>query len=181
MNNENIEKKKVRLRLSAHKKKQYLVEHKGGRCFDCNNTFPDCCYDFDHRNPVEKLFGIGGHYGKPLAELVIEVDKCDLVCANCHRIRTAGDPVIAAMISAANKGKPSVQKGTSIPEERKDRIKAALVGTKRSVETKEKIRIGVVEYLESHLGPRINGHLRWHVNRNVVKADCVFCQQGMAR
>lgn len=46
-------------------------------------------FDFDHRDPSEKEFGVGAKgisraYDKQLAESL----KCDLVCANCHRMRT---------------------------------------------------------------------------------------------
>ena len=91
--------------LRRQEKKQQLVAYKGGKCFDCGGTFPQCCFHFDHRNPWQKSFGISREIDKPIAELMIEADKCDLVCANCHAIRTAGNPVIVAKISAAMKGK----------------------------------------------------------------------------
>src|ERR1700674_2170899 len=91
---------------SAQQKKHQLVIYKGGKCQDCNGTFPDCCFDFDHCDPREKSFCIAASYGKPLTILMAEVDKCDLVCANCHRIRTAANPIIAQMISEANMGHP---------------------------------------------------------------------------
>jgi hypothetical protein len=61
---------------------------KGKPCADCGGTFPPCVMDFDHvpeRGP--KLFNLGNaDYGvKAVSE---EMAKCDIVCANCHRIRT---------------------------------------------------------------------------------------------
>ena len=42
-------------------------------------------YDFHHRNPLTKSFGIGSHKTTVSWErLKIEVDKCDLLCKNCH-------------------------------------------------------------------------------------------------
>jgi hypothetical protein len=64
--------------------KQRLVAYKGDKCHDCGGVFPQYCYDFDHKDPNQKSFGISESYGKPIAELMAEVDKCDLVCANCH-------------------------------------------------------------------------------------------------
>ena len=57
-------------------------------CQDCGGTFPPECMDFDHRPGTTKRFGIsnGQHYNWPT--LLAEVEKCDLVCANCHRTRT---------------------------------------------------------------------------------------------
>ena len=65
---------------------------KDGPCYDCDGTFPTVCMDFDHRDPNEKLFGVSdGVNGKMNWEKILaEIDKCDLVCANCHRIRTLG-------------------------------------------------------------------------------------------
>ena len=70
----------------ARERKALLIEYKGGMCKDCGGVFPACCYDFDHLR--DKEFEIGGNLGRRIETLKIEADKCDLVCANCHRIRT---------------------------------------------------------------------------------------------
>jgi hypothetical protein len=58
-------------------------------CADCGNRFPPVCMDFDHRPGEVKLFNIGRNmHSRKWAETLAEIDKCDLVCANCHRIRT---------------------------------------------------------------------------------------------
>lgn len=79
--------------------KIYLIEYKGGKCQDCGGAFPPCCFQFDHRIPEEKSFGIGEKMGYSLEMLKAEADKCDLVCANCHAIRTAGDERLSEKIS----------------------------------------------------------------------------------
>lgn len=98
-------------------RKAQLVAYKGGRCYDCGQVFPQCCFDFDHRNPKNKCFNIGeqGARGTPLPELMVEADKCDLVCANCHRIRTYGNPDISEKISAGLRGKSPWNKGKRCP------------------------------------------------------------------
>lgn len=71
------------------RRKQKLVEFFGGKCLDCGFTGAPFYFDFDHRDPAEKLFSIGND-GAPRAweVLLAEAMKCDLVCANCHRFRT---------------------------------------------------------------------------------------------
>jgi predicted HNH restriction endonuclease len=45
--------------------------------------------DFDHRPGETKAFEISQMLGKVSMEtLEAEIAKCDIVCANCHRIRT---------------------------------------------------------------------------------------------
>jgi hypothetical protein len=47
--------------------------------------------DFDHRPDEAKLFTIShgkGQYGEE--KILAEIAKCDVVCANCHRLRTFG-------------------------------------------------------------------------------------------
>lgn len=56
-------------------------------CTDCNNYYPYYVMDFDHVIG-EKYFGIANHSGKSLDDLKEEISKCEIVCANCHRIRT---------------------------------------------------------------------------------------------
>lgn len=59
-------------------------------CMDCGNTFPPCAMDFDHREPSQKVKGIGLISSWPA--MLKEIEKCDLVCSNCHRIRTYMGP-----------------------------------------------------------------------------------------
>ncbi len=60
-------------------------------CMDCGGIFAPHVMDFDHRDPTTKSFGLASEnvYLKSRAVLEAEVAKCDVVCANCHRIRTA--------------------------------------------------------------------------------------------
>jgi len=46
--------------------------------------------DFDHREGENKMFSIGSENHKSWPVVLAEIAKCDLVCANCHRLRTAG-------------------------------------------------------------------------------------------
>ena len=64
------------------------VEYKGGQCEDCKGKFPACAYDFHHLDPSQKDFMIG-RGGKDWGPVKTELDKCVLLCANCHRIRHA--------------------------------------------------------------------------------------------
>jgi len=102
--------------MTVYDKKSRLVVYKGGKCFDCGRIFPQCCYDFDHRDPNQKSFGISQRMGLPLEELMIEADKCDLVCSNCHRIRTAGNPAISQKITKAQQGRPAWNRRKKCPQ-----------------------------------------------------------------
>jgi hypothetical protein len=87
-----------------HQKEQ-LVEYKGGICVDCKGAYPMCCYQFDHRDPMDKEFSISSKAGYPLEILKTEADKCDLVCANCHAIRTSTNPAVGKKISNARRSR----------------------------------------------------------------------------
>jgi hypothetical protein len=56
-------------------------------CADCGNKFPPECMDFDHVRG-DKVGGISSMFMAPMAALEAELAKCEIVCANCHRIRT---------------------------------------------------------------------------------------------
>lgn len=61
-------------------------------CTDCEGVFPTCAMDWDHVRG-EKLFNLGAWRGQWASEktkklIIGEIAKCDLVCANCHRVRT---------------------------------------------------------------------------------------------
>lgn len=65
-----------------------ICELKAQPCVDCGGTFPCVAMDFDHRDPLMKLFTVSQGLMRSLESLLAEVAKCDLVCANCHRVRT---------------------------------------------------------------------------------------------
>jgi hypothetical protein len=76
------------LRKRRRRRKADLVAAHGGRCVDCGySTCPEAL-QFHHRDPSTKDFGLG-HFNGSLARLIAEAAKCDLVCANCHRVRHA--------------------------------------------------------------------------------------------
>lgn len=71
------------------KLKLLAVQYKGGKCLDCDGVFPICTYDFHHRNSKQKDFMISSKGCSWNQDIQNELDKCDLLCANCHRIRHA--------------------------------------------------------------------------------------------
>jgi len=58
-------------------------------CKDCGDTRPSCAMDFDHRES-NKLFDVARMVsnGMSLPRILAEIEKCDVVCAACHRVRT---------------------------------------------------------------------------------------------
>lgn len=66
-----------------------MREAKTQPCADCGGTFHPCAMDFDHRPGEQKLFNISRAVKSiGLERLRAEIEKCDVVCANCHRIHT---------------------------------------------------------------------------------------------
>ena len=58
-------------------------------CVDCGESFPPYMMDFDHRDPTTKVGNVTWMAGKAASRRVLaEAAKCDIVCANCHRLRT---------------------------------------------------------------------------------------------
>lgn len=63
-------------------------------CMDCGIQYPHYVMDWDHRDPTQKVMGVSRMTTRvPLEALLTEIEKCDLVCANCHRERTHGPKV----------------------------------------------------------------------------------------
>ncbi len=64
----------------------WLKEKKKGPCVDCGGRFPPECMEFDHLPGLVKRYNLSE--GKGRRDREAEIAKCDLVCVNCHRIRT---------------------------------------------------------------------------------------------
>lgn len=58
-------------------------------CLDCGYS-NWLALQFDHRDPIKKVTDVCilMNMGVALGRLKVEIEKCDVVCANCHTIRT---------------------------------------------------------------------------------------------
>lgn len=86
--NRDLERERVRVR--QHGAVELLRERRSRPCADCGGSFAPHQMDFDHRPGTTKRFRLteGGAMLRPTAAILAEVAKCDVVCANCHRVRT---------------------------------------------------------------------------------------------
>lgn len=93
-----------------------LVAARGGRCGACGYNAATGALEFHHRDAASKKFQIS--YGSVSRErLWSEAAKCDLLCANCHRLRH---------VTAPTGDEPRTVK---LRRERKQRAVAALGGS----------------------------------------------------
>lgn len=65
--------------------KKQAVKMRGGKCERCGYDKCIGALQFHHRNPEEKKFGLSMNgITHSWNEYLLEVEKCDLLCANCH-------------------------------------------------------------------------------------------------
>ena len=68
--------------------KQKMVDYKGGKCEICGYNKYIGALDFHHKNPKEKDFRLSNSFNRyrtKWEKVIKELDKCMLVCSNCHR------------------------------------------------------------------------------------------------
>lgn len=71
--------------------RKFMYDYKSKNpCVDCGETNP-VVLDFDHKEQSNKSFGLSKACAKKISmdKLKLEISKCDVRCANCHRIKTA--------------------------------------------------------------------------------------------
>ncbi len=80
----------MRTRKGVAIKRQFLIKYKDKPCMDCGKKYPPYVMDLDHRDPKDKINDVAAmvHWNFSIEKIKKEIDKCDIVCANCHRIRT---------------------------------------------------------------------------------------------
>ena len=72
-------------------KKEIVYRLKDKPCVDCGKKYPHYVMDFDHKEGSKKTGNIAhlvsqNYFSRE--KLLAEINSCDLVCSNCHRIRT---------------------------------------------------------------------------------------------
>lgn len=76
-----------KVRINRQALKIEAIKYKGGCCEDCKGVFHPCVMQFHHIEPHTKeanpSFFLRGSFEKAKLEL----DKCVLLCANCHMVR----------------------------------------------------------------------------------------------
>ena len=85
------QKEKPQKRTAAKKREvqQMLGKMKeDSGCVDCNTKYPFYVLDFDHSrgNKVSNIGQMLDYF--TIEDILKEVAKCDIVCSNCHRVRT---------------------------------------------------------------------------------------------
>ena len=75
---------KCEQRIWKRKRKQFAVDYLGGKCIHCGYNKYIEALDFHHINPDEKEYTIC-MMSTDIEKFKNELDKCILLCANCHR------------------------------------------------------------------------------------------------
>ncbi len=71
--------------------KALSIEYMGGKCQICGYQKYQGALELHHINKSEKGFGIGDKgYTRSWEKVKAELNKCILLCANCHREVSAG-------------------------------------------------------------------------------------------
>lgn len=65
------------------KRKQEAVDYLGGKCVRCGYGKCLAALEFHHKDPEKKDFAISRRWS--FEKIKNELDKCELVCSNCHK------------------------------------------------------------------------------------------------
>ena len=78
--------------------KSYKEQHT--TCPDCGGTFPSVCFDFHHIDEKTKILSpaMMAKQDYSYKSLQEEIDKCVLICSNCHRLRHQDDVYLKGTI-----------------------------------------------------------------------------------
>lgn len=69
---------------------------------DCGKFYPYYVMDLDHREGEVKILSVSKMDTYSWEKVKAELKKCDLVCANCHRIRTFNRAALSQLAEEAD-------------------------------------------------------------------------------
>ena len=112
--------------------KNVLMNYFGRACTRYGFTGQPCQMDFDHIDPDAKEFtlGLNGLAHRSVDDIITEVEKCKLICSNCHRVVSSryetqdkvsthlsdGINGVLAAMSSPEPDKPKLRKDSPIQE-----------------------------------------------------------------
>lgn len=68
---------------------EFIQDLKGSTpCKDCMKQYPHYVMEFDHLPEFEKLNDVSKLTSAGMTKVQAEIAKCEIVCANCHSVRT---------------------------------------------------------------------------------------------
>ncbi len=81
----NLDKSRNNAIRAYNRVREIIEKAKNKPCIDCNIKYPHYVMDFDHIKG-NKLINVGRT--RSTLKTLKEIKKCEVVCSNCHRIRT---------------------------------------------------------------------------------------------
>lgn len=85
----NMSKNSESVKKHRQKKRKFIRDEKQKPCMDCGVQYPYYVMQFDHVRGEKKFNFSSAHVDfRNFDSIVEEMLKCDVVCANCHAIRT---------------------------------------------------------------------------------------------
>ena len=76
-------------KAQTKKRQEFLNEYKLNKgCARCGYNENSAALQFNHLDPDQKSFNIGENKRKKLETILEEIEKCEVLCANCHAIYT---------------------------------------------------------------------------------------------
>lgn len=94
-----------KIRRYINKKKS--VDYLGGKCVRCGYDQHIAALEFHHPDPSIKELTVGKLLNTQWERIKEELDKCELLCSNCHRIEhTKYDDTSSLVMEAVRSAKP---------------------------------------------------------------------------
>jgi hypothetical protein len=89
----NKERRKAKVKVDREVHREWMDSLKEGiPCTDCGRTYPTYVMEWDHLPEAIKRLVLSNARRSAFSKkrILEELEKCELVCANCHRERTFG-------------------------------------------------------------------------------------------
>ena len=73
-------------KIRRYRAKSAAIKWLGGRCRNCGWEGDEAAFQFHHVDPHKKDFTVGNIANKNWESIKKELNKCVLLCANCHAV-----------------------------------------------------------------------------------------------